>query len=388
MEEVKALDEKNGGGNRLARELWMADMPESEHPGPDSSLEAIKRFVERVYIDERWKSKGGKPKDREARRDKAVARDAANSLAEDHAASESASTSRTSTPKHRHRKSKRRQAPSEVGVDSHGWDMAEFGGYTGNSFAAANVGAYNGSEYAIAAVDAWQMPGNFGMRDMQATPSVSEAAYEYTAAEAYVQQQMPHLHNGWSMGIAQSAASLDKYQPPHTPQARNMVAANGMPSMSEVPMQSMPSSTSARGFENQSWGHLAQNVGPAAQSNTHQHFLLYNAGLGSDPYQRSIYSSTPVTSPPLRPASTTQVSNTAHAQKLASKPSAIQPPMSSQVSLPRSTRRTPTVLGPVTLHPTNPWAEDLGSKIITIEPTNPWADVVTGGFIRAATPAC
>merc|ERR1719316_799558 len=32
-------------------------MPENERPNKDSGLEVIKRFVERAYIDERWKTK-------------------------------------------------------------------------------------------------------------------------------------------------------------------------------------------------------------------------------------------------------------------------------------------------------------------------------------------
>lgn len=54
MSEVKALDEHNGGGNREAQRRYLARLPDSERPTKDSSLEAIKRFVERAYIEQRW----------------------------------------------------------------------------------------------------------------------------------------------------------------------------------------------------------------------------------------------------------------------------------------------------------------------------------------------
>jgi len=59
MDEVRVLDERNGGGNRAAQRLWLAHVPDSERPTKESSLEVHKRFVERAYIDGRWKSKLG-----------------------------------------------------------------------------------------------------------------------------------------------------------------------------------------------------------------------------------------------------------------------------------------------------------------------------------------
>lgn len=61
MEQVKALDDKNGGGNRLATEKWMGSMPDSERPGSSdtATLEALKRFVDRVYNEKRWENKDG-----------------------------------------------------------------------------------------------------------------------------------------------------------------------------------------------------------------------------------------------------------------------------------------------------------------------------------------
>eukprot|EP00929_Paragymnodinium_shiwhaense_P119352 TRINITY_DN91233_c0_g1_i1.p1 TRINITY_DN91233_c0_g1~~TRINITY_DN91233_c0_g1_i1.p1 ORF type:complete len:570 (+),score=92.49 TRINITY_DN91233_c0_g1_i1:124-1833(+) len=54
MDEVKSLDGKRGGGNAACRASWLANVSESERPNKDSSLDAIKRFIERAYIEKRW----------------------------------------------------------------------------------------------------------------------------------------------------------------------------------------------------------------------------------------------------------------------------------------------------------------------------------------------
>merc|ERR1719204_2447811 len=54
MEEVKALDERSGGGNKAAQRRWLARVPESERPTAESSLDAKKKFVERAYIEGRY----------------------------------------------------------------------------------------------------------------------------------------------------------------------------------------------------------------------------------------------------------------------------------------------------------------------------------------------
>mmetsp|Transcript_67384 Transcript_67384/g.156432 ORF Transcript_67384/g.156432 Transcript_67384/m.156432 type:complete len:343 (+) Transcript_67384:80-1108(+) len=54
MEEVRELDEKRGGGNSAACKRWLANVPESERPTADSTLDVKKRFVERAYMEERW----------------------------------------------------------------------------------------------------------------------------------------------------------------------------------------------------------------------------------------------------------------------------------------------------------------------------------------------
>jgi len=54
MEEVRALDGRNGGGNALARKTWLGAVPDGNRPAPDASLEAKKRFVQKVYEERKW----------------------------------------------------------------------------------------------------------------------------------------------------------------------------------------------------------------------------------------------------------------------------------------------------------------------------------------------
>ncbi|CAE8677924.1 unnamed protein product, partial [Polarella glacialis] len=54
MEEVKSLDESNGGGNAVANRHYLANVPEGDRPTQASSLEAYKKFVDRAYIEQRW----------------------------------------------------------------------------------------------------------------------------------------------------------------------------------------------------------------------------------------------------------------------------------------------------------------------------------------------
>lgn len=61
MDEVKSLDERNGGGNRAAQCKWLARVPEGARLTKDSSLEAYKKFVHQAYIDEVWIDTGGGP---------------------------------------------------------------------------------------------------------------------------------------------------------------------------------------------------------------------------------------------------------------------------------------------------------------------------------------
>lgn len=54
MEEVAVLDERNGGGNKMAQIRWLAHVPEGERPTQDSNLDTYKKFIERAYIEHRW----------------------------------------------------------------------------------------------------------------------------------------------------------------------------------------------------------------------------------------------------------------------------------------------------------------------------------------------
>lgn len=54
MSEVKALDESQGGGNKVALRRYLANVPEGARPAKDSSLDAFKKFVELAYNEQRW----------------------------------------------------------------------------------------------------------------------------------------------------------------------------------------------------------------------------------------------------------------------------------------------------------------------------------------------
>lgn len=54
MVEVQALDEKNGGGNRAAIKQWLAGVPESVRPTPDSHIDVKKAFITRAYDKREW----------------------------------------------------------------------------------------------------------------------------------------------------------------------------------------------------------------------------------------------------------------------------------------------------------------------------------------------
>eukprot|EP00448_Togula_jolla_P011565 CAMPEP_0170606026 /NCGR_PEP_ID=MMETSP0224-20130122/20287_1 /TAXON_ID=285029 /ORGANISM="Togula jolla, Strain CCCM 725" /LENGTH=329 /DNA_ID=CAMNT_0010931069 /DNA_START=44 /DNA_END=1030 /DNA_ORIENTATION=+ len=55
MEEVKALDSRNGGGNEAAGLQWLASITERDRP-TKGDLESCKRFVENAYIKLLWLS--------------------------------------------------------------------------------------------------------------------------------------------------------------------------------------------------------------------------------------------------------------------------------------------------------------------------------------------
>lgn len=54
MDEVQSLEDRNGGGNRAAQETWLSDVKENDRPRDGDSLERVKDFVRKAYIEERW----------------------------------------------------------------------------------------------------------------------------------------------------------------------------------------------------------------------------------------------------------------------------------------------------------------------------------------------
>jgi len=77
MDEIKQLDERNGGGNRIAYERWVAGAPASSRPDEKSSLDTLKRFIDRAYNQKAWErdyhGDAGADREEEQRRHRASA---------------------------------------------------------------------------------------------------------------------------------------------------------------------------------------------------------------------------------------------------------------------------------------------------------------------------
>lgn len=54
LEEVRQLQEGNGGGNRVATHRWLAAVPDTERPKPGDHHEVFKNFVDRAYNRKEW----------------------------------------------------------------------------------------------------------------------------------------------------------------------------------------------------------------------------------------------------------------------------------------------------------------------------------------------
>lgn len=103
MEEVKALEERNGGGNKVAKETWLANVPDHERPTPDvSPPQAYKRFVERAYIDKLWVGSPSAPSPEDTR----------NGSLDD--MTKEPSSGKSSSSKRRDRSHKKEKAESEI----------------------------------------------------------------------------------------------------------------------------------------------------------------------------------------------------------------------------------------------------------------------------------
>eukprot|EP00439_Symbiodinium_sp_Y106_P002666 s5115_g1.t1 len=54
MDEVRALEERNGGGNKVAQDTFLAGVRDDDRPREGDSLDKCKEFVKRAYIDKIW----------------------------------------------------------------------------------------------------------------------------------------------------------------------------------------------------------------------------------------------------------------------------------------------------------------------------------------------
>jgi len=59
MDEVRQLEERNGGGNKVAQDKWFARCSDSTRPKEGDSLDRVKDFVNRAYNEERWLDESG-----------------------------------------------------------------------------------------------------------------------------------------------------------------------------------------------------------------------------------------------------------------------------------------------------------------------------------------
>lgn len=74
MDEVRALEDRNGGGNRAAQDLYLRVVRPSDRPKKGDSLDRYKDFVRKAYNEELWKSdsprrEGGRSRAEEDRRE-------------------------------------------------------------------------------------------------------------------------------------------------------------------------------------------------------------------------------------------------------------------------------------------------------------------------------
>jgi len=332
MEEVKALDEKNGGGNRLATELYMTAMSENERPAP-GALEAIKRFVQKVYIDEVWKGTSRKStsmsstspssgyrekkhKDKDKRRDRV-----GSAMSSEMSRPGESGSSLTSTPKHRSSR-KRREAQN-------GWGVADFAMYKGD----APQEAWAGGDFGQAAA---------GDRWGTSSGQPLDGFYGYDGPAQPATSSMQPLdgfygYDGRFQGL-QPPKGLDQLQQPYA-----AAGYNGGPEQAGTWSQQPTPFVGA---------------GPAAP---------FAAAAGGVPLR-----------PPAAGVQSPMRNLAARSAELPWGAAARQAPTLSPAVSHTSSART-AGKETMTLHPTNPWADVLGS-IITIRPTNPWADVVAPIF--------
>lgn len=254
MEEVKALEGRNGGGNRLAQERWLVNVPDSERPIPGSSPQQVyKNFVERAYIEERWTGNGG------ALAAVSTAADAAS----EYSASKEPSNGKSSGSKRRdrsHKKDRKRSprkaevaAPDEnqwqlgmyapngehqlvepwtaMGQPPEVWSTPEFGdplayNYTspGLAFATYNDGYGNGFQYGVhgamsdngSSAGGWRVSNsvpqspNFEQFFLQRSAPLETPQTARTADSRRVQPPTPTLSDGsgWANGMHASAQRM------------------------------------------------------------------------------------------------------------------------------------------------------------------------------------
>eukprot|EP00434_Breviolum_minutum_P035418 symbB.v1.2.031354.t1/scaffold3632.1/size52985/4 len=114
MDEVKALDEGNGGGNAAAIRYFLSRLTEKERVKQGASPDAYKRFIERAYIKLRWaEEKAGKDDAKEEKVEKEVSLPKLESAADDF-------TELPKEPKTKRKSRKSRRAAEGNGDSHHG----------------------------------------------------------------------------------------------------------------------------------------------------------------------------------------------------------------------------------------------------------------------------
>ena len=114
MDEVKALDEGNGGGNAAAIRYFLSRLTEKERVKQGASPDAYKRFIERAYIKLRWaEEKAGKDDAKEEKVEKEVSLPKPECAADDF-------TELPKEPKTKRKSRKSRRAAEGNGDSHHG----------------------------------------------------------------------------------------------------------------------------------------------------------------------------------------------------------------------------------------------------------------------------
>eukprot|EP00930_Biecheleria_cincta_P083450 TRINITY_DN73022_c0_g1_i1.p1 TRINITY_DN73022_c0_g1~~TRINITY_DN73022_c0_g1_i1.p1 ORF type:complete len:412 (+),score=82.56 TRINITY_DN73022_c0_g1_i1:100-1335(+) len=260
MDEVKALDDRNGGGNAACRRRYMARLGEGDpQPKEDSTLDAKKKFVERAYELKRWFSEVEEGHEAVSKEEPeaspaSAASAAATELGSDEQRSSSGRRSRKSSRKpgerrseHRHHQ-RRSRSQSEPSPTEASWTAAGSSVGFGEAFSGFGGGGpspYSHSEPAWGASQeaspSWEQQSVYAqpaqrMADPPGRPQAYSDSWALPGGSPYgspEQRLARSSSNQWGMPspAASSAAPRPQASVPQTP-----VLPHGRPMIPQTPV--------------------------------------------------------------------------------------------------------------------------------------------------------